>query len=164
MRAVLDTNIVLDLLHFRDPLLCSLQAAIDSRLLQCFTDRHCLAELQRVSSYPRFRLTAGAQSALLDAYDRFALACENAGERQEDQSLPACRDADDQKFLLLARRCRADLLLTRDQRLLQLDRRRGRRLPFRILTAGAACILLAGCPPQAESGAGEDRRPNSGAR
>ncbi|MEF8755498.1 MAG: putative toxin-antitoxin system toxin component, PIN family [Accumulibacter sp.] len=164
MRAVLDTNSVLDLLHFRDPFLCSLQAAIDSRLLQCFTDRHCLAELQRVSSYPRFRLTAVAQSALLDEYRRFALACEDPGEQEEDDPLPTCRDADDQKFLVLARRCRADLLLTRDQRLLQLDRRCRRRLPFRILTTRAACILLAGCPPQAESGAGDDRRPNARAR
>ncbi|MCM8611348.1 putative toxin-antitoxin system toxin component, PIN family [Accumulibacter sp.] len=164
MRAVLDTNIVLDLLHFRDPYLCSLQAAIDRGQLQCFTDRHCLAELQRVSSYPRFRLTAVARSALLDAYRRFALACEDAGERDGDDPLPACRDADDQKFLVLARRCRADLLLTRDQRLLQLDRRCGRRLPFPILTARAACILLAACPPPAESAAGEDRWRDSPAR
>lgn len=163
MRAVLDTNIVLDLLHFRDPLLRSLQQAIDCRRLQCFTDRDCLAELQRVSAYPQFRLTAAAQSALLDAYQHFVVACEDEDHGEgdggaEDPPLPRCRDADDQKFVLLARRCRADLLLTRDRHLLQLGRRWARQLPCPILTGSAAGILLAGYPPQADRGDGEEGR------
>lgn len=159
MRAVLDTNIVLDLLHFRDPLLRRLQQAIDGSRLQCFTDRDCLAELQRVTAYPHFRLTAAAQSALLDCYRRFVVACEMEGGvdgSEDDPPLPQCRDADDQKFLLLARRCRADLLLTRDRRLLQLGRRCARHLPCPILTGSAAALLLASGPPQADNGGGDE--------
>ena len=48
MRAVLDTNIVIDLLHFADPQTLALQQAIARGTLYCFTDRPCLAELQRV--------------------------------------------------------------------------------------------------------------------
>jgi putative PIN family toxin of toxin-antitoxin system len=159
VRVVLDTNIVLDLLHFRDPLLRSLQQAIDCRRLQCFTDCHCLAELQRVTAYAQFRLTAAAQSVLLDAYQRFVVVCEDDdGDAGDDDPLPRCRDADDQKFLLLARRCRADLLLTRDRHLLQLGLRRRRQLPFPILSGSAAGILIAGCPPQPGSDDGQGYR------
>jgi hypothetical protein len=45
---------------------------------------------------------------------------------------------DDQKFLILALRCRADLLITRDRLLLQLARHRRLPVPYAIVTAAAA--------------------------
>ena len=57
-------------------------------------------------------------------------------------SLPRCRDADDQKFLVLAALCGADLLVTRDKLLLKLARHRHRPPPFGIVTAATACRLL----------------------
>ena len=58
----------------------------------------------------------------------------------EAPALPRCRDRDDQKFLELAARAQADVLVSKDKALLKL---RGRtRLPFRILTPAAACALL----------------------
>ena len=57
-------------------------------------------------------------------------------------ALPRCRDADDQKFLIVAARCQADLLLTRDKLLLRLDRHRRLPPPFSIVTAARACELL----------------------
>ena len=57
--------------------------------------------------------------------------------------LPHCRDADDQKFLELAARCRADVLVTRDRQLLRLARHRLRPPPFAILTAEDAVRAFA---------------------
>ena len=118
MRAVLDTNIVIDLLHFADPQTLALQQAIARGTLHCFTDHPCLAELQRVCTYPQFGLDAAAQGVLLDGYASFVTHCEP--DAVEDYPLPRCRDADDQKFLVLAVRCRAELLITRDRGLLTL--------------------------------------------
>ncbi|KFB76637.1 putative toxin-antitoxin system toxin component, PIN family [Candidatus Accumulibacter cognatus] len=142
MRAVLDTNIVMDLLHFADPRTQALQRAIMRGALRCFTDRTCLSELERVSAYPQFKLDAAAQRALLERYRSFASACDS--DQSEDYPLPRCRDSDDQKFLILALRCRADLLITRDRLLLKLARHRHLPVPCKIVTAEATSALLAG--------------------
>ncbi len=142
MRAVLDTNIVIDLLHFADTQTLALQRAIDRGVLRCFTDRDCLFELERVSAYAQFGLDAVAQRALLERYRRMASDCDCDG--QEEYPLPRCRDADDQKFLVLALRCRADLLITRDRLLLKLAHHRRLPVPCAIVTAAAAAALIAG--------------------
>jgi len=140
LRAVLDTNIVIDMLHFADPPAHALLGAIERGILGCFTDQHCLSELERVIAYPQFGLASPAQQALLARYRNLATLCEAGGE--ENYSLPRCRDADDQKFLILAARCRADLLVTRDRQLLRLARQRNPAPPYVILNAEAAGALL----------------------
>lgn len=45
-----------------------------------------------------------------------------------------CKDPDDQKFLELARDCRAGWLVTKDRGLLVFARRKYQPLPFRIVT------------------------------
>ena len=84
---------------------------------------------------------------LLESYGSFVAHCEP--DAVEDYPLPRCRDADDQKFLILGMRCRADLLITRDRRLLQLARQRRLPLPFVIVTASAASGLIAESPTAA---------------
>lgn len=140
MRIVLDTNIVMDMLHFANPHTLPIRQAILCNSVQCFTDASCLAELARVTTYPAFALSAAAQHRLLETYRQFAVSCEADGE--ESHLLPRCRDSDDQKFLILAARCRADLLLTRDKLVLKLARHRHKPPPYAILTAEAACALL----------------------
>jgi uncharacterized protein len=140
MRLVLDTNIIIDWLHFADPRTRPLQAALAAGRVECFSDGECLAELERVLTYPQFGLETVEREALLDAYRRFATLLEANGE--ENYPLPRCRDADDQKFLILAARCRADLLVTRDKLLLTLAGHRQRPPPCRIVTAEAAGKLL----------------------
>ena len=140
MRLVLDTNIVMDMLHFSDRHTRPLHSLIVAGRLQCFSDSECLAELERVTGYPEFNLDADARKALIDAYRQFVSVCDAAGE--ENYPLPRCRDADDQKFLILAARCAADLLITRDKLLLRLSHHRRLPPPFNILTAEAACRLL----------------------
>lgn len=141
MRAVLDTNIVLDLLFFSDAHTRALRRAIDDGSLCCFTDQHCLSELERVSGYPRFGLDDLARQALLAGYLRFVTLF--PADDGEDGPLPRCRDADDQKFLSLALRCRADLLITRDRQLLAVAGHRRVPVPCPIVTAQAAAVLLA---------------------
>ena len=58
------------------------------------------------------------------------------------ETLPRCADPDDQKFLELARDCRADLLLTKDGDLLALATRKVRALPFLIVNPRETKILL----------------------
>lgn len=140
MRIVLDTNIIMDMLHFANPHTLPIRKAINRGDVQCFTDASCLAELMRVSAYPAFALSESARQRLLADYREFAIACEADGE--ENHALPRCRDRDDQKFLILAARCRADLLLTRDKLVLKLARHRHKPLPYAVLTAEAACALL----------------------
>jgi putative PIN family toxin of toxin-antitoxin system len=140
-RLVLDTNIVMDLLHFDDRHTQALKTAIDTGRLQCFSDSECLGELERVTGYPAFGLDAAARVALMQRYRGFVTLCD--AQAEENYLLPRCRDKDDQKFLILAARCRADLLITRDKLLLKLSHHK--RIPpaSAIMTAQAACQLLA---------------------
>jgi putative PIN family toxin of toxin-antitoxin system len=138
MRIVLDTNIVLDLLHFRDRDAAPLERALNEG--DCYTDDDCLAELARVLAYPEFSLDAARQAAHLDDYRRRAR-LSNA-EGPENYALPRCRDTDDQKFLVLAARCRADLLVTRDRLLLRIGHFATGAQRCRIVTAQDAATLL----------------------
>lgn len=140
MRLVLDTNIVMDMLHFSDRHTHPLQSLIVDGKLQCFSDTDCLAELERVTGYLEFGLDLAARNTLMERYRGFVTVCDAVDE--ENYPLPRCRDADDQKFLILAARCKADLLITRDKLLLRLVRHRHKPPPFSILTAEAACKLL----------------------
>lgn len=139
-RLVLDTNIVMDMLHFANVHTQPLLEAIASSRLVCFTDEDCLAELARVTGYPEFGLDDEARAALMARYREFVHICPSQGE--ENYPLPRCRDSDDQKFLILAARCNAGFLLTRDKLLLKLARHRHKPPPFAIVTAEAACALL----------------------
>lgn len=140
IRLVLDTNIVMDMLHFKNAHTTLLLDAIRCGSARCFSDSSCLAELERVTTYPEFRLTSDEQVELMRLYQSFVTVLEPL--EPENFPLPRCRDKDDQKFLILAARCRADLLITRDKLLLRLARHRTMPPPFHILTAEAANNLL----------------------
>lgn len=75
VRLVLDTNIVIDMLHFDDRHTRPLRTAIADGRVRCFTDDDCLAELERVTGYPEFALDAPARAALLAAYLAFVTRC-----------------------------------------------------------------------------------------
>ena len=130
MRLVLDTNIWLDWLVFRDACVAPIRAAVEQGRARVYIDGACEKELARVLAYPLGRtvLDAEAQTACLAECRRVARACGVAAPLE--CLLPPCRDPDDQKFLELARDCRADLLVTKDRALLVL----ARHAPFRIVT------------------------------
>jgi putative PIN family toxin of toxin-antitoxin system len=124
LRLVLDTNVWLDLLVFDDPAARPLR----ERSFEIVIDAACEAELERVLGYAlgKWSLEPARQAACLAECRRLALRV-NVGAA--GGALPACRDADDQKFLALAAAAGADALVTKDEALLELHP----RLPFRVV-------------------------------
>jgi putative PIN family toxin of toxin-antitoxin system len=136
LRFVLDTNVVLDLFHWANTDAVPIMAALESGQIRCFADARTLDELQRVLTYPQLKLTP---EMIAERYARYSslIVAVDAGEAPK---LPRCKDRDDQKFLELAARCGADVLVSKDKALLRL---RGRTtLGFQILKPGAASALL----------------------
>lgn len=140
---VLDTNVVLDLLHFGDAEVLPILAALQCLEAQCWTDAAGLDELARVVGYPEFGLDAAAGRLLLARYGELARVASVAP--WPGRPLPRCKDPDDQKFLELAARVGAEMLVTKDKALLALARSQG--LAFRILTPAAAGRELTSRPP-----------------
>jgi putative PIN family toxin of toxin-antitoxin system len=139
VRLILDTNVVLDLLHFADASVIPVLRALDTRRAQCYATGETLAELRRVLAYPEFKLDETAQGILFMRYQTWVCVVESAPTHA---ALPRCRDPDDQMFLQLAASTRADYLVSKDKALLVLKRHHG--LGFTILTPPEAAALFAG--------------------
>jgi putative PIN family toxin of toxin-antitoxin system len=127
-RLVLDTNVVLDMLHFADPGLQPLVQGIENGSLQALACAQTLAELARVLDYPAFRLTPDRAAAIYGRYAGCVCCCEIP---EGPFDLPRCSDRDDQVFLQLAAHGQASYLVSRDKAVLRLKRRVG----------GLFCIL-----------------------
>ncbi len=134
---VLDTNVVLDLLHFADPLALPILHALEAERIECRASAATLAELQRVLVYPEFTLDAQGRQDVLACYQALA----SRIEAPPVANLPRCRDTDDQKFLDLAVAAGARVLVSKDRALLKLAGRG--RLPFRILSPQQVTAELA---------------------
>lgn len=139
MRLVVDTHVWLDLLVFEDDSVFHLQKLIAEKTATIFIDAACRAELERVLGYPfgRKTLDAERQRAVLAQAMRTANLITHELSREDKASLPRCRDPDDQVFLEAALAAHADALVTKDRALLELNRRRSRPLPFRVLAPAA---------------------------
>ncbi|MBL0355172.1 MAG: putative toxin-antitoxin system toxin component, PIN family [Candidatus Dechloromonas phosphoritropha] len=136
LRLVLDTNVVLDIFHWSNIDAVPIIAALEGGRIECLADEQTLDELQRVLSYPQLKLTP---EMAVDRYSRYSRLVQMIAEG-EAPPLPRCKDRDDQKFLELAARCSANLLVTKDKALLRL--RGHTTLGFRILKPAAASALL----------------------
>ena len=137
LRLVLDTNVVLDLYHWANTDAVPIMAALEGGRIECFADERTLDELQRVLTYPQLKMTP---AMMVERYQRYSSLVQlvPAGEAPH---LPRCKDRDDQKFLELAARCGANILVSKDKALLKL---RGRTtLGFQIMKPAAASTLLA---------------------
>jgi predicted nucleic acid-binding protein len=119
-RAVLDTNVLLDLWLFDDPSVRALRAAIEAGAVQALRSGECDAEFADVLGRAQFGLADGQQQQLLQRW----AGCSGPIDTVTAAPL-TCVDADDQKFLDAAFSARADWLLTRDKALLRLARRAG---------------------------------------
>lgn len=118
---VLDTNIVLDVLVFRDPATQALQQALQTGQRQWIATAAMREELARVLAYPQiaarlvFRQRTAAE--VLADFDRWSQ------RRAPASKAPVtCKDGDDQKFidLAVAHRCE---LLSKDHAVLSMARR-----------------------------------------
>jgi putative PIN family toxin of toxin-antitoxin system len=136
LRLVLDTNVVLDLFHWGNVDAVPIMAALEAGQIECFADERTLDELKRVLTYPQLKQTP---EMIAERYARYSQLIKLVPPG-EAPKLPRCKDRDDQKFLELAARCEANLLVSKDKALLQL---RGRTtLGFQILKPAAASALL----------------------
>ena len=154
LRLVLDTNVWLDWLVFGDAVLDSLKRAQAAGAVEIRIDEACGRELAAVLGYDlgKYTLDANARAACLAEHRR--VACPRPGplppcgggnkDNASAQALPKCRDADDQKFLELARDCGADYLVTKDNELLAMARRKSRPAPCRIVTPVELGAILGG--------------------
>ena len=120
---VLDTNVVLDWLVFKDAQAGPLTEALAAGTLRWLTCRRMRDELERTLAYPALAKWNPDSEHVLTIFDR-------QGTAQPDPP-PApldlrCSDPDDQVFLDLALATRARWLLTHDRALLKLARRAGR--------------------------------------
>lgn len=130
-RLLLDTNTVMALWFFEDPGLTDLRSFIDAGAARLIGRDDALEELRRVLAYRQFACEEARQRAIHATY---SARIESIAPVEDGDPLPKCRDADDQKFLEIARDGDADWLLTRDKALLRCGRHRLVRDRFAILT------------------------------
>ena len=121
--AVLDTNVVLDLFVWDNPVAEPLRALIRNGEMCCLSDEECLDELSRVLTYPKLNLDTAAQQSIHVSYRACCTVLANQRPEHVSPILPRCSDRDDQKFIALAVRGKADFLLTRDNALLKMAKR-----------------------------------------
>ncbi|MCP4638688.1 MAG: putative toxin-antitoxin system toxin component, PIN family [Methyloversatilis sp.] len=140
MRIVLDTNAVLDLLHWHNAELDPVARALAEGRARLLCDAACLRELRTVLRYPKFGLDEAAGAALYAAY--LALIEELPLPEQPDPTLPRCRDREDQKFFDLAVRGAAALLVSRDRAVLRLGRHRLCPPTLKVIAPPALATLL----------------------
>jgi putative PIN family toxin of toxin-antitoxin system len=139
VRVILDTQVWLDWLLFNDPSAAPIAHARAAGAIEIVIDAACADELARAAAYDfgRHSIDAAAQARLMAECGRLARRVEVAPPA--GAALPRCRDPDDQKFLDLALAAAADVLISRDQALLEL----ARKLPFTVLHPSSFSDALA---------------------
>lgn len=134
--AVIDTQVIMDWLVFKEPSVSALAAAVVSGRLRWIGTPAMLAELQHVLG----RGVAADRAPDLPMIEQqFERHCQM-------QPIPprfgrlVCRDPDDQMFIDLAMACQARWLISRDRAVLALARR-ARALQLAIVTPSAWLAL-----------------------
>jgi putative PIN family toxin of toxin-antitoxin system len=117
-RLVLDTNVILDLLVFKDPSAEPIQLLLDAKLVDAVRSEASILELIDVIQRPAFKLSREEQERILQIWESSARLMENAAIEQAPFT---CRDLDDQVFLDMAYSLRPALLLSKDLRVLELQ-------------------------------------------
>lgn len=117
MRVVFDTNTVISALLFEQGQLSWLRDHWRSDDVAALVSRATVEELIRVLAYPKFDLDKVEIEALLGDYLPFT---ETVAVSSQPPS-PQCRDLDDQMFVDLAIQGRADVLVTGDRALLEIN-------------------------------------------
>lgn len=119
---VLDTNVLLDWLVFRDPYIASLAQALQDGRLHWVATTSMQDEMERVLTYSWIAARQPDVPAIRAVWRTHARFIEPAAPRAPLR----CKDPDDQKFIDLAVAEGADWLLTKDRELLKLAKRAAR--------------------------------------
>ena len=135
---VIDTNVVLDLLHFDDTIARPLRLALEAGRVRCVASAATLDELRRVLAYPEFGLDTARQAALFARYRALSEMARTIGVcaglphkgapihyglKPVWNRMPRCSDPDDQKFIELAAAVGARGLVSKDRAVLKLRHR-----------------------------------------
>ncbi len=134
--AVIDTNVLLDIWHFRDPEAVPLQELALEGHFVCLRDEATENEFAEVIHRAQFGISLPDQKRILGEWHSLAIPV-----RDVSPSRIPCRDPLDQKFLDLAASAGASLLITKDRHLLKAARR-AKRDGILVLLPGAATEWL----------------------
>ncbi len=146
-RVVLDSNVWIDLLVFRDPHAEPIRTALQDGAIAPLIRADCREELRRVLAYPQFARFAVDIGEALATVDRLTTAVAPPCPTQAEAiRLPRCRDGDDQKFIELAHFAGADCLVSKDKAVLKLAGRLRRSSGVAVLTPQAFAPWLAARP------------------
>jgi uncharacterized protein len=130
-RLVIDTNVLVSALIFKDSRHLPLRQAWQQSRITPLMGIATYRELKRVLGYPMFKLEDPQiveAVALIGPYIEWVTI-----DAEHAATLPKCSDRDDQKFLQVALCGKADALLSYDRALLKMKR----GLPFSVLTPEA---------------------------
>jgi uncharacterized protein len=127
MRLVIDTNVLVSALIFKDSRHLPLREAWADRRVTPLLSIATYRELKKVLGYRMFDIGDDRIAEAIAALGSFIEWIEI--DEASAATLPKCSDRDDQKFLDVALCGKADALVTYDKALLKLRRR---SLPFRI--------------------------------
>jgi putative PIN family toxin of toxin-antitoxin system len=130
---VLDTNVVLDWLVFRDAGCAGLSEPLRQGQLQWHATESMRGELSTVVRRQELQRWAPDCEYILSTFDRLTKLCVEAPSVAGGTGRLRSRDPDDQKFIDLAVSVKATWLLSRDRALLRLARP-ARELGIRIVT------------------------------
>lgn len=120
LKAVLDTNVVVSALVFEQGTMTWFRQAWQRVLFVPLVDQHAIQEVIRVLGYPKLNLSDDDVRQLLGDYLPYAEVVTPSGKIAR---LPVCRDPADQPFLVLAHAGKADVLVSGDRALLELEGR-----------------------------------------
>jgi putative PIN family toxin of toxin-antitoxin system len=137
-RVVLDTNVVVSALLFRQGEASQIQHFWQERLVQPLVSAQTTMELVRVLTYPKFRLSQEDREDLLSEYLPYACVVKPEERLSQTPRVPRCRDPFDDMFLELAQAGEAVDLVTGDRDLLGLNDPALRHMCFLIITPAQA--------------------------
>ncbi|SJM92685.1 putative toxin-antitoxin system toxin component, PIN family [Crenothrix polyspora] len=117
-RVVLDTNCIISTLLFSQQKIAWLRHSWQNGNLTPLVSKATVGELIRVLSYPKFKLTPAEQTLLLADFLPYA---ETVIINNVPDDLPIIRDTADQMFLTLAVVGQAEILVTGDTDILDIQ-------------------------------------------
>ena len=115
---VLDTNVILDLLVFKDPSTEPIRLLLDAQQVDAVRTPASMAELIDVIGRPTFKLSQEEQETIREAWESSSRLLEDAAIEPAPFT---CRDPDDQVFINMAYSIRPAFLLSKDLRVLELQ-------------------------------------------
>lgn len=124
-RVVIDTNVLMDLLHWEDPHAEDLRELIETEKLTPVRDEATLLELAEVLDRTTFAIGFERVTEMLARWVRASVDVKDAALQAalSPTGVPRCRDPLDQKFLDLARGSGAAILVTKDKLVLKTHRK-----------------------------------------